>query len=38
MVASVLTGARSPSEIDENARLFDLELPLEIWEALEAVR
>jgi D-threo-aldose 1-dehydrogenase len=38
MVASVLTGARSPTEIDENARLFDLELPLEIWEALEAVR
>jgi D-threo-aldose 1-dehydrogenase len=38
VVASVLTGARSPFEIDENARLFDLELPLEIWEALEAVR
>ncbi len=38
LVASVLSGARSPEEIDENLRLFDMELPVEIWDALEAVR
>ena len=38
MVASVLTGARSPAEIDENARLFSEELPPELWAELEAVR
>jgi D-threo-aldose 1-dehydrogenase len=38
VVASVLTGARTPNEIDENARLFGLELPPELWAELDAVR
>ena len=38
MVATVLTGARSPAEIDENARLFAEELTPELWEELDAVR
>ena len=33
-VASVLTGARSPAEIEENARLFALDIPSELWRAL----
>jgi len=37
MVATVLTGARSAAEIDENARLFAEELPLDLWTELDAV-
>jgi D-threo-aldose 1-dehydrogenase len=33
-VATVLTGARSPAEVDENARLFALDIPPELWRAL----
>lgn len=35
-VASVLTGSRSAAELDENARLFDLELPEAFWRELRA--
>jgi D-threo-aldose 1-dehydrogenase len=33
-VASVLTGARAAAEIDENARLFGLDIPAALWRAL----
>jgi aryl-alcohol dehydrogenase-like predicted oxidoreductase len=35
-VATVLSGARSPAEITENARLFDQTIPPELWAALRA--
>ena len=33
-VASVLVGCRSADEVDEDARLFELELPAGLWEEL----
>jgi D-threo-aldose 1-dehydrogenase len=33
-VASVLVGCRSAAEVDENADLFGLDIPDELWEAL----
>ena len=33
-VTTVLSGARSPAEIEENVRLFGLEIPAELWRAL----
>jgi D-threo-aldose 1-dehydrogenase len=35
-VACVLTGARSPAELQENIRLFELPLPASLWEELRA--
>jgi len=35
-VACVLTGARSPAELQENIRLFELPLPVSLWEELRA--
>jgi len=35
-VASVLSGARSAVEIEENARLFALDIPAELWRALRS--
>jgi D-threo-aldose 1-dehydrogenase len=35
-VAAVLTGTRSRAELDENARLFDLPIPGELWSELKA--
>jgi len=35
-VAAVLTGVRSRAELDENARLFDLPIPGELWRELKA--
>jgi D-threo-aldose 1-dehydrogenase len=35
-VAAVLTGVRSRTELDENARLFDLPIPGELWRELKA--
>ena len=37
-VTTVLTGARSPAEVEENARLFGLELPDELWTDLRQHR
>lgn len=37
-VTSVLAGARTPDEIDENAALFGAELPDELWAELNGVR
>jgi D-threo-aldose 1-dehydrogenase len=34
-VAAVLTGVRSRTELDENARLFDLPIPGELWRDLK---
>lgn len=34
-VASVLTGARSPTEVEENAALFDLPIPAGLWHDLK---
>jgi D-threo-aldose 1-dehydrogenase len=33
-VASVLVGCRSPAEVEEDVRLFDLELPEDLWQEL----
>jgi D-threo-aldose 1-dehydrogenase len=33
-VATVLSGARSAAEIEENVRLFALDLPSALWRAL----
>jgi D-threo-aldose 1-dehydrogenase len=33
-VASVLVGCRSAAEVDENADLFDLDIPDALWEDL----
>ena len=33
-VSAVLTGVRSVSELEGNVRLFDLDLPAELWDAL----
>jgi D-threo-aldose 1-dehydrogenase len=35
-VAAVLTGVRSRTELDENARLFDRPIPGELWRELKA--
>jgi D-threo-aldose 1-dehydrogenase len=35
-VAAVLTGVRSPAELAENAQLFDLPIPGELWSELKA--
>lgn len=35
-VAAVLTGVRSPAELAENAKLFDLPIPAELWSELKA--
>jgi len=35
-VAVVLTGVRNRAELDENARLFDLPIPGELWRDLKA--
>jgi D-threo-aldose 1-dehydrogenase len=35
-VAAVLTGARSRAELNENAQLFDLPIPGELWRDLKA--
>jgi D-threo-aldose 1-dehydrogenase len=35
-VACVLTGCRSVAELEENIRLFELELPAGLWPALKA--
>jgi D-threo-aldose 1-dehydrogenase len=35
-VATVLTGVRSPAEIEENARLFQHPIPTALWEELKA--
>jgi D-threo-aldose 1-dehydrogenase len=37
-VACVLVGCRSAGEVDEDARLFELELPAELWDELRAER
>jgi D-threo-aldose 1-dehydrogenase len=37
-VACVLVGCRSAGEVDEDARLFELELPPELWDELRAER
>jgi D-threo-aldose 1-dehydrogenase len=34
-VAAVLVGARSPHEIEEDARLLDVPIPEELWAALD---
>jgi D-threo-aldose 1-dehydrogenase len=34
-VASVLTGARSPAEIEENVRLLDVDIPAQLWADLK---
>lgn len=34
-VACVVVGARSPEQMDENARLLDVEIPGELWAALQ---
>jgi D-threo-aldose 1-dehydrogenase len=34
-VTTVVVGARSPEEMQDNARLFALEIPEELWSALE---
>jgi D-threo-aldose 1-dehydrogenase len=33
-VASVLVGCRTPAEVDDNAAMFELEIPDALWEAL----
>jgi D-threo-aldose 1-dehydrogenase len=33
-VTAVLTGARSPSEVEENVKLLDLEIPAALWDAI----
>jgi D-threo-aldose 1-dehydrogenase len=33
-VAAVLAGCRSPAEVEEDARLFELDLPDELWQEL----
>ncbi len=33
-VVSVLVGCRTPQEVDEDVRLFNLDLPSELWERL----
>src|SRR5262249_61273041 len=33
-VASVLAGCRSPAEVEEDVRLFELELPDDLWREL----
>lgn len=33
-VATVLTGARAPAEVEENVRLFATPIPRELWDAL----
>ncbi|TDD88329.1 aldo/keto reductase [Actinomadura darangshiensis] len=33
-VASVLVGCRSPAEVDDNAAMFELEIPEALWEAV----
>ncbi len=35
-VGSVLIGARSPAEIEENARMFETPVPSELWDELRA--
>ncbi len=35
-VASVLIGCRSPEEVDENVRMFELDLPGGLWSELKA--
>jgi D-threo-aldose 1-dehydrogenase len=35
-VACVLTGARSPAELQENIRLFEVPVPGSLWEELQA--
>jgi len=37
VVRSVLTGARTPDEIDENAQLFQMTVPDELWSELDTV-
>jgi D-threo-aldose 1-dehydrogenase len=37
-IACVLVGCRSAAEVDEDARLFELELPPELWDDLRAER
>jgi D-threo-aldose 1-dehydrogenase len=37
-VASVLTGARSPAEVEENVALFDLPIPADLWHDLKRER
>ncbi len=37
-VATVLTGARSVAEVEENARMFRWEIPAALWEELRAER
>jgi D-threo-aldose 1-dehydrogenase len=37
-IACVLVGCRSAGEVDEDARLFELELPPELWDELRAER
>ncbi|MBB5166472.1 aldo/keto reductase [Mycobacterium sp. AZCC_0083] len=34
-VAAVLTGTRSRAELDENAQLFDLPIPCDLWQELK---
>lgn len=35
-VATVLTGARSAAEVEENVRLFAIDIPSELWRALQS--
>jgi D-threo-aldose 1-dehydrogenase len=35
-VASILIGCRSPEEVDENVRMFELDLPGALWSELKA--
>ena len=35
-VAAVLTGVRSPGELEDNVRNFDLDLPADMWAELVA--
>ena len=35
-VVSVLTGCRSDSEVEENVRMFEFEIPAELWDELRA--
>jgi D-threo-aldose 1-dehydrogenase len=37
-VACVLTGARSPAELEENVALFDLPIPPALWRDLKQER
>ena len=37
-VVSVLTGCRTPAEIQDNVAMFDSEIPLELWDELRAAR